>query len=153
MMYKKAICIVVTILVTILSHNLSYADNKSNTLIIYENKQNITYKENTVDYLEELLYKFNNNVEKVNLSEYKKAHIDKFDYVVVVNIENDISNSNIIEDLSNYNGNIYWIGNKIENLLDYNDKYNIEYDGKNNNINKIIYKDNNTLLSDYKNFN
>ena len=156
MMYKKNI-IAILIVLTVLNifPRIIYADVKRDTsaLIIYENENMFGYDENIVNHLNELLYVFNSVVSKKSINTYEKGDINKYDSIFVININNDISNDDLLEDLSNYKNNIYWIGDKIENYLDYSKKYSLKYDSKNNNIIKLIYKEKEILIEGGYSFN
>lgn len=156
MMYKK-VTIAILIVLTVLNifPRIIYADAKKDTsaLIIYENENMFGYDENIVNHLNELLYVFNSTVSKKSINTYEKGDINKYDSIFVININNDISNDDLLEDLSNYKNNIYWIGDKIENYLDYSKKYSLKYDSKNNNIIKLIYKEKEILIEGGYSFN
>lgn len=142
MMSKKSysIILVITIIFCFCSSRI-YAYSSSKALIIYENEKTFGYNENTVNHLNELLYVFNKSVKKININEYKQNDIKNYDSVFVINIRNDISNEYLLNDLANYEKKIYWIGDKIENLLEVSNKYKLSYNGTNNNINEVSYKD------------
>ena len=156
MMYKKNI-IAILIVLTVLNifPRIIYADAKKDTsaLIIYENENMFGYDENIVNHLNELLYVFNSTVSKKSINTYEKGDINKYDSIFVINIKNDISNNDLLEDLSNYENKIYWIGDKVENYLDYSKKYSLKYDSKNNNIIKLIYKEKEILIEGGYSFN
>ena len=156
MMYKK-VTIAILIVLTVLNifPRIIYADVKRDTsaLIIYENENMFGYDENIVNHLNELLYVFNSNVIKKSINTYEKGDINKYDSIFVINIKNDISNNDLLEDLSNYENKIYWIGDKVENYLDYSKKYSLKYDSKNNNIIKLIYKEKEILIEGGYSFN
>lgn len=156
MMYKKAAIISLSILMILnIFAPSTYATIKKDTsaLIIYENENVFGYDEDVVNHLSKLLYVFNNEVSKKKINTYEKGDISKYDSVFIINIKNDISDNNLLEDLSNYSNKIYWIGDKIENYLDYSKKYDIKYDNKNNNITKVIYKEKSILIQDLYSFN
>ncbi len=142
MTYKKRFFVLLTLLILFTVNTVSYADSNSDkkTLIVYENEKSFAYNENKVNHLKELLYVFNKDVSKVSVNDYKKGYMEKFDYVFVINIRNDIKNTDFLNDLTNFKNKIYWIGDKIENLLNYSNKYSITYNSKNNNITKLNYK-------------
>ena len=147
MMYKKNIFTINYIIVFILILGFYfpkykvYADSNDRALIIYENEKVFSHNENIVNHLNELLYVFNKEVNKVNINEYESGYIESFSSVFVINIRNDLKNKYLLNDLDNYDNKIYWIGDKIEDLLNHTDKYGISYDGKNNNIVDLIYRD------------
>ena len=147
MMYKKNIFTTNYIIVFILILGFYfpkykvYADSNDRALIIYENEKVFSHNENIVNHLNELLYVFNKEVNKVNINEYESGYIESFSSVFVINIRNDLKNKYLLNDLDNYDNKIYWIGDKIEDLLNHTDKYGISYDGKNNNIVDLIYRD------------
>lgn len=154
MMYKKFYASIIMIAVFIFNvSSFTYADINKKSLIIYENEKTFASNENKVNHLDELLYVFNEEVEKINLEDYKKGYINKFNSVFVINIKNDISNEDFLYDISVYNKNIYWIGNKIENILKSNKKYSISYKGKSENINTIFYKNKKISLQSKDEFN
>lgn len=142
MTYKKRLFVLLTLLILFTANTVSYADSNSGkkTLIIYENEKSFAYNENKVNHLKQLLYVFNKDVSKVSVNDYKKGYMEKFDYVFVINIRNDIKNTNFLTDLTNFKNRIYWIGDQIENFLNYSNKYSITYNSKNNNITKLNYK-------------
>ena len=156
MMYKK-VTIAILIVLTVLNifPRIIYADAKKDTsaLIIYENENMFGYDENIVNHLNELLYVFNSTVSKKSINTYEKGDINKYDSIFVININNDISNDDLLEDLSNYENKIYWIGDKVENYLDYSKKYSLKYDSKNNSIIKLIYKEKEILIEGGYSFN
>ncbi|MGL5756467.1 MAG: DUF2334 domain-containing protein, partial [Paraclostridium sp.] len=142
MMYKKVTGLFLSLLLIIGSFNISLADNKikGSSLIVYENQKTFSFNENVVNHLNELLYKFNNKVDKVYVNDYKKDMLKNYDSIFVINIDNKISNVDLISDLSNYTNKIYWMGDRVENLLNSSNKYDITYDKKINSINKLNYK-------------
>ncbi|CEQ26856.1 DUF2334 domain-containing protein [Paraclostridium sordellii] len=158
MMFKRKviISIIFTLSVITLSSNLIYADDSINkkTLIVYETKTNLKSNINTVNHLNELLYVFNKEVKSININDYKKGDLNNYDYLFVININNNIDNKMFMEDFVSTNKNIYWIGDKIENLLEYkNNKFQIKYIGKNNNITNLDYGDKNIILENKNNYN
>ncbi|MDU6115678.1 MAG: DUF2334 domain-containing protein [Paeniclostridium sordellii] len=158
MMFKRKviISIIFTLSVITLSSNLIYADDSINkkTLIVYETKINLKSNINTVNHLNELLYVFNKEVKSININDYKKGDLNNYDYLFVININNNIDNKIFMEDFVSTNKNIYWIGDKIESLLEYkNNKFQIKYLGKNNNITSLDYGDKNIILENKNNYN
>ncbi|CEH34112.1 Hypothetical protein RLITU_1520 [Romboutsia lituseburensis] len=154
MMYKKIYASIIIIAVFIFNvSSFTYADINKKSLIVYENEKTFSSNENKVNYLNELLYVFNEDVEKINIEDYKKGYINNFDSVFVINIKNDILSKDFLYDISIYNKNIYWIGNKIENILEPNKKYSMSYKGKSKNINAVFYKNKKTLLKSKNEFN
>lgn len=154
MMYKKfyvSIIIIAVFIFNVSSFTYAYINKKS--LIVYENEKTFSSNENKVNHLNELLYVFNEDVEKINIEDYKKGYINNFDSVFVINIKNDILSKDFLYDISIYNKNIYWIGNKIENILEPNKKYSMSYRGKSKNINAVFYKNKKTLLKSKNEFN
>lgn len=149
MMCKKYIAIILSILLVFSNSSLVFADiqKKEKALIIYENQKTFSYKENVVNHLNELLYKFNKSVDNIYVNDYKKGTLTKYDSVFVINIENEINNTDLLDDLTNYKNSIYWIGNRIEDLLSYSNKYDLIYDKKVNSINKLNYKGKNLTIS------
>jgi len=141
-MYKKRISLVFIILIFFSYTSFSYCNNKADkkSLIVYEREKTFGYNENPINHLNELLYVFNESVSKISINDYKSGYMNDFDYVFVINIRNDIDNIDFLNDLSNFNNKIYWIGDQVENFLDFSSKYNISYNSKNNNITKLFYK-------------
>ncbi|MVO75209.1 hypothetical protein GOD97_10710, partial [Paeniclostridium sordellii] len=96
MMFKRKviISIIFTLSVITLSSNLIYADDSINkkTLIVYETKTNLKSNINTVNHLNELLYVFNKEVNSININDYKKGDLNNYDYLFVININNNIDN-------------------------------------------------------------
>lgn len=154
MMFNKKIVIILVVLLYFIpkSFVLAAKDNEK-ALIIYESELTINSVENKVNYLNELLYVFNNNVEKIQVDDYESGYMESFNSIFVINIQNDIENKAFLRDLSTYRNKIYWIGDKVENLLDENEKYTIKYDSKNNNINELIYKEESLFINSGKPFN
>lgn len=156
MMYKK---VTVSVLIVLLVFNILpsgvYADSKEDTsaLIIYENENRFRYDENIVNHLKELLYVFNSDVSEMYINSYEHGDINKYDSVFVINIQNDIVNNQFLEDLSRYENRIYWIGDKIQNYLEYSNKYDIKYSSQNNNITELIYKENEIVIDVGYSFN
>lgn len=155
MMFNKKFSIIsVIILLFIIPKSFTFADNNTNkALIVYESELNTNSVENKVNYLNELLYVFNKNVDKIQVNEYKSGDIKSYNSVFVINIENDINNKEFLKDLSDYENKIYWIGNKIEDFLSENKKYEIKYNSQNNNISKLIYKENSLVINAGNSFN
>lgn len=153
MMFKKKLSIISLVIILFCSSISSvYADEKK-SLIIYEVETNINETDNKVNYLNELLYVFNSKVEKINTNDYKTGYMNKFHSVFIVNIKYDIENKSVLQDLSKYKNKIYWIEDKIENLIDFNDKYDMSYESKNHSINKLIYRDETLLIESGDLFN
>ena len=154
MMFNKKLTIILVVLLTFIPKTFVFAaKNNEKALIIYESELTINSVENKVNYLKELLYVFNNNVEKIKVDDYKSDYMETFHSVFVINIQNDIENKEFLRDLSTYKNKIYWIGDKIEDFLSENKKYTIRYDSKNNNINKLIYKGESLLINSGNSFN
>lgn len=124
MMFNKKISVIFAIiLLSFIPKSFAFADKSSDkALIIYESELNINSVENKVNYLNELLYVFNKNVEKMQIDDYKFGDMASYNSVFVINIENDINNKQFLDDLSAYKNKIYWIGNKIEEFLSENKK-------------------------------
>ena len=156
MMYKKVTisALIVLIVLNILT-SVVYADSKRDTsaLIIYENENRFRYDENIVNHLKELLYVFNSDVSERDINSYEQGEINKYDSVFVINIQNDIVNNQFLEDLSKYEDKIYWIGDKIQNYLEYSNKYDLRYSSQNNNITELIYKENEIVIDVGYSFN
>lgn len=154
MMYKKFYVSIIIIVVFIFNvSSFAYADINKKSLIVYENEKTFSSNENKVNHLNELLYVFNKEVEKISLENYKKGYIKNFDSVFIINIKNDILNEDFLYDISDYNKNIYWIGNKIENILEPSKKYSMSYKGKSKSINAVFYKNKKILLQSKNEFN
>lgn len=155
MMFNKKIAIIFVILVLLFTpKSFTFAEKNTNqALIIYESELDINSVENKVNYLNELLYAFNKNVEKIQIDDYKSGYIESYNSVFVISINNDIDNKAFLEDLSSYKNNIYWIGNKIEDFLSENEKYKIKYNYQNNSINELIYKENSLVIEGENSFN
>ena len=149
MMYNKKLkFLFMMIFLFIIPKTAVFADNSINkALIIYESELNINSVENKVNYLNELLHVFNKKVDKIQIDDYKSGDLESYNSVFVINMDNDINNIQFLEDLSTYKNKIYWIGNKIEDFLSESKKYKIRYDSKNNNINKLIYKDKSLVIN------
>lgn len=144
MMYKKVtISALIVLIVLNILPSVVYADSKEDTsaLIIYENENRFRYDENIVNHLKELLYVFNSDVSERDINSYEHGDINKYDSIFVVNIQNDIVNNQFLEDLSKYEDKIYWIGDKIQDYLEYSNKYDIKYSFQNNNITELMYKE------------
>lgn len=153
MMFKRSISILSLVVILFFSCiSFTHADGKK-ALIVYEVETNINATENKENYLSELLFVFNTQVEKININDYKSEYMDKFDSVFVINVEYDIENTYFLDDLSQYKNNIYWIGDKVEVFLDYANKYKMTYDYKNYSINKLIYKDETLLVQPENGYN
>lgn len=156
MMYKKA-TIVILIILTVLNIFPSVISTNvkedTSALIIYENENRFRYDENIINHLKELLYIFNSNVVERYINSYEQGDISKYDSVFIINIQNDIANNEFLEDLSKYENKIYWIGDKIQNYLDYSNKYDIKYISQNNNITRLIYKENEIVIDVGYSFN
>ncbi len=155
MMFNKKFSIIFAIiLLAFIPKSFTFADKISDkALIVYESELNINSVENKVNYLNELLYVFNKNVEKMQIDDYKSGDMDSYNSVFVINIENDISNKQFLDDLSVYKNKIYWIGNKIEDFLDENKKYTIKYDSQNYSINELVYKENSLIINSGYSYN
>lgn len=83
---------------------------------------------------------FSKSAVNIYVNDYKKGNITKYDSVFVINIENEINNTDLLDDLANYKNSIYWIGNRIEDFLSYSKKYDLIYDKNINSINELNYK-------------
>ncbi|WP_052951966.1 DUF2334 domain-containing protein [Paraclostridium benzoelyticum] len=155
MMCKRYIVIFLIILLVFSNIGIGFAniEKKENALIIYENQKTFSYKENTINHLNELLYRFNKSVDSVYINDYKKGSLKQYDSIFVINIENEINDRDLLEDLSNYEHGIYWIGNGIEDFLSYSDKYDLIYEKKINSINELNYKGNKLTISSSDYFN
>lgn len=155
MMCKRYIVIFLIILLVFSNIGIGFAniEKKENALIIYENQKTFSYKENTVNHLNELLYRFNKSVDSVYINDYKKGSLKQYDSIFVINIENEINDRDLLDDLSNYEHGIYWIGNGIEDFLSYSDKYDLIYEKKVNSINELNYKGNKLTISSSDYFN
>ena len=154
MMCKKIISLVLIILIFFSYTSFSYGDNRDKkSLIVYEREKVFGYNENPVNHLNELLYVFNESVSEISTNDYESGYINNFDYIFIINIRNDINNTDFLNDLSNFNNKIYWIGDKVENFLDFSGKYDISYDSKNNNITKLFYKNKKISVNTTYSFN
>lgn len=142
MVCKKYIAIILSILLVFSSSSIVFADiqKKEKALTIYENQKTFQYKENVVNHLNELLYRFNKSVDNIYVNDYKKGNLTKYDSVFVINIENEINNTDLLDDLANYKNSIYQIGNRTEDFLSYSKKYDLIYDKNINSINELNYK-------------
>lgn len=140
MMYKQLNVICLTFILVLGNLIYIFANDKEKALIVYENQKTFSYNENVVNHLNELLYRFNNQVDNVYINYYKTGQINDYNSVFVINMENQITNNEFIKDLNSYNEKIYWIGNRVQDLLYNNERYNLEYDNQTYNIKSLIYK-------------
>lgn len=157
MMYKSKFRLVI-IIIYILSFGMSniiYSESKDyrKSLIVYESETVFGENKNSLNYLKDILYVFNKEVNKININDYKKGYINKFDNVFVININSDIDNKDFLDDLSLYSKKIYWIGDKIEDLLSTTSSYSVKYISQNDNITSLGYKDKNINTKLKENFN
>lgn len=83
---------------------------------------------------------FSKSAVNIYVNDYKKGNLTKYDSVFVINIENEINNTDLLDDLANYKNSIYQIGNRIEDFLSYSKKYDLIYDKNINSINELNYK-------------
>lgn len=155
MMFNKKLKIIfVIILLFIIPKSLVFAENKDyKALIIYESEVLTNSVENKVNYLNELLYVFNKKVDKIQIDDYKSKDMEYYNSVFVINIKNNVDNKDFLNDLSSYKNKIYWIGEKIEDFLNSNKKYEIKYNSQNNSINELIYKDKSLIINSGNSFN
>lgn len=155
MMFSKKILSIVLVSIFFFNTTIIYGENikGKNTLIIYESTNEFSHAENKLNNIKQLLYVFNTKVDTININQYKSKQIEEYDYVLVTDIEQDIENEVFLRDLSNFNNNIYWLGDRVENYTNYSKKYNITYKGISNNITKLNYKGNDMLVKDKKAYN
>ncbi len=155
MTYKVLNVIFLTFILALGNVAYVFADNKEKdkALIVYENQKTFSYNENVVNHLNELLYRFNNQVDNVYINDYKADQINNYNSVFVINVENQITNNEFIKDLNSYNDKIYWVGNRVQDLLYNNKKYNLEYDNQTYNIKSLIYKGKEVLVNGDNKFN
>lgn len=154
-MFKKTIYIIIVLFIILYNpitiNSLSKTTNKS--LIVYEIENEFGKLENKVYHLKELLYAFNKEVDIINIADYKVNQVGKYDYVFVVNVINNIENKVFLDDLSNYEKNIYWLGDRVDDYLKYSKKYEIAFERKSDNITSMNYKSKNFFVSDNNLYN
>lgn len=147
MMYKKFIFIIILILnTTLLSINNKVVakESKEKVAIIYESTNIFGFNDNIVNHLKELISgAFNKDVTTIKVDKYNEHDLEKYNYVFILGINNEIDDSKLITDLKSYKGQIIWCGLGINNLLQNNKNYNLEYEGiKEDEIVSIHYSQN-----------
>lgn len=50
---------------------------------------------------------FSKSAVNIYVNDYKKGNLTKYDSVFVINIENEINNTDLLDDLANYKNSIY----------------------------------------------
>lgn len=157
MMYKiiKKIGIITLLFIFILQNfiylNYSFAENlDKEVLILYEGRNYLNDKRDSVSAIEDLLGHYNSKVYSEKLSKTKSYDFSKYDIIFVLALDKDIDYKNMIEALKNCNKKIIWIGNGIEKFLK-NTNYPLVFKGEVFDMVSVSYRKQGT--GDMKTFN
>jgi uncharacterized protein YdaL len=116
-------------------------ENSKKVLLIYDARQYFGYVEDVVTSYRELLGHFDVDVFEQHQRDYRKGQLSGYDYVFIMGIEGDFSNSDLVNDLIKTEKTLCWIGRGIDKLLKDNENITFKYKGKSDNIVNISYKD------------
>ncbi|MFD3157716.1 DUF2334 domain-containing protein [Haloimpatiens sp. FM7330] len=141
MMYKKIGFFLIAFSIIFVNFNYKVYGEKIKTakvLMVYDRENVFGYQDNIVNCIEELLYNFSSKVDKLDIEEYNKGYINKYDYIFVLGIEGKLNKSDFIQDLFNFKGKICWIGKGINYFLN-DKKYEVSYFREKTDITELYY--------------
>ena len=109
-------------------------------LLIYDYRNYFADLRDSVTTTRELFGHFNVSVDEVEQGAYQSGQIGQYDYITVVGLQGDFTNSDLLLDLKKTDKTLIWVGKGVENLLDQTDRYKIEYAGPYYDFTSVIYK-------------
>ncbi|WP_055070746.1 hypothetical protein [Clostridium massiliamazoniense] len=128
MIYKKSIIFIITMslsLLFILNNNDKVFAEPINgkTLIIYNNQLNNSQILNNIKFISKA---FSNTITTININNYTNNLINNYSKVIIINSEEKINNSILLDNIKNSNIPICWIGTGLNKLLNvYSSSINI----------------------------
>lgn len=120
--------------------------------MMYSKKILLIYEQKDIDLVNKIK-EFNIELEEKYIHDFKNVDLNNYDIVIIDGLINKLENESLINNLENYSKDIFWIGSRIEDYINLSKKYNIDYIGKTNNIDSVLYKNKEILLSGYDEFN
>ena len=63
-----------------------------------------------------------------------------YDYIVVIGMQGEFSNTAFLQDISDAQQPILWVGKGIEKILDLTERYDFEYAGPYYDFTNVTYK-------------
>lgn len=96
-------------------------NNYIDVLIIEDEQESYGITEN----IKNILGFYNKKGRYINSTQYVPKEVYNYDEIIIISENSDIKNSDLILDLEDFTGKIFWIGSGVEQILDkeiYNDK-------------------------------
>lgn len=116
--------------------------------MMYSKKVIIIYEKEDIN-LEKALKELDVQLDKKYIYECNDLDFSYYDLIIVSNIYNKIENTELLSKIEQTNKPLFWIGNRIEDYINYSDKYYIQYIGMTNNMDKVIYEDKDIFINEY----
>lgn len=155
MMSRKLRDIIIFLLIMVFLNNTFYVYGeieRENVLLIYNGMTRYGEQGEKVTGFRELLGHFPLKIKEVSQEDYKTGEVFNYDYVIFIGMRDTSVTPEIIEDLRSYNNRIIWIEQGIKEFLQ-DSKLSLVFQGNNNQIKKVIYKEKSFLLGDIGEFN
>ena len=141
MTYKIKIVILSLLMVIISSSAISiqsFASPPKNVLILYEKKSFFADERDMVFAMEMLLSFYQAKVEAKSILD-DNIDFENYDVVLVLTLDKAIDDNRLLNELSQYKGEIIWLGAGIDEFLALSD-YGIEYTGETYDLLSVSYK-------------
>lgn len=120
-MYKKAIALVVILLIAVQSAAFAYGGtgggNEKSALIVYDSRFYYGYSDDMVESLEGLLAHFRINTKNTPQEEYEPGMCSGYDYVFVLGTGGGVAAESVMADLRNTNSTVVWLGKGVGGFL------------------------------------
>ncbi len=144
----RLVLIVSALLMTLAS--MSYADNTElpkesvrkgyDLLLIYDYRNYFADYQDSVTTTAEMMGHFDVNVDEIDQLDYRPGQMATYDYIVVIGMQGEFSNTAFLQDISDAQQPILWVGKGIEKILDLTERYDFEYAGPYYDFTNVTYK-------------
>lgn len=112
------------------------SSSKKNVLFVFNS--NAAQSETTQDFLSHVLMS-GVTCACVGSEQYTQCLMDSYSYIIVYNPSSNLISQNVLSDLSNFSGRIFWIGGGLNEYLSVSPKYGIKYLGNIQGVSKVDF--------------
>lgn len=134
-MFKRLLCLCLLFcnlgLMTTQAQDTNTSQEKA--LILYQERNFFGDRRDSVSVIEELLGHFDIQVTEAPIDTLNQQNLSLYDAVFVIALDQTIENSALTKELTTYEGQIIWLGNSVNTLIQAG-QYPLRYDGENYNF-------------------